>query len=113
MLGPGYLESVYETALAHEFELRGVRFRQQGKLEVQYKGLLVGDFRYDFLVEENVIVELKAIRTLSDADEAQLLNYLRGTGKLVGLLVNFGAPSLQWRRRVWTKNTGSGYTGSE
>jgi len=106
-LGPGYLESVYESALAHELGLRGIQFVEQGRLEVRYKGMVVGDFKYDFLVEKSVIVELKAVRALSDADDAQLQNYLRGTGIQVGLLINFGAPSLEWRRRVWTKITRS------
>src|SRR3972149_3448724 len=60
-LGPGYLESVYESALAHELGLRGIQFVEQGRLEVRYKGMVVGDFKYDFLVEKSVIVELKAV----------------------------------------------------
>jgi len=94
------LESVYEEALAHEFDLRGIPYERQAKLAVRYKGIVAGEFRADFLVDGKVVVELKAIKTLTDGDEAQLLNYLKGTGYRVGLLLNFGAPSLEHKRRV-------------
>ena len=99
-LGPGFLESVYEEALAHEFDLRGVSYDRQAKLAVRYKDIIAGEFRADFLVEGKVVVELKAIKALTESDEAQLFNYLKGTGYRVGLLLNFGAPSLEHRRRV-------------
>jgi GxxExxY protein len=102
-LGPGYLESVYYQALPHETRERGICFAERGKLEVRVKGQTVGTFRDNCLIEENVVVELKAVRSPSEAEEAQLQNYLRGTGVAVGLLVNFGACSLEWKRRVWTK----------
>jgi len=101
----GYLESVYQAALTHEFKKCSLQFTEQGVLEVIYKDKIVGTFRYDFLVEECVIVEIKAVRRLSDADEAQLLNYLRGTGIQVGLLLNFGGSSLRWKRRVWSRDS--------
>jgi GxxExxY protein len=99
-LGHGYLESVYEEALAHEFGLRGIAYDRQAKLAVRYKEIVAGEFRADFLVERKVVVELKALKALSDGDEAQLLNYLKGTGYRIGLLLNFGAPSLEYRRRI-------------
>jgi GxxExxY protein len=106
-LGPGYLESVYQAALGHEFHTRGIQFVEQGELDVHYKGKLVGRFRCDFIVENQVLVEIKATNTLSGADEAQLINYLRGTGVRVGLILNFGESRLRWKRRVWTKGTTS------
>lgn len=101
VLGPGFLESVYETALAHEFEQRGIAYKRQTPLNVQYKSITAGEFRTDFLVAEQVVVELKASKKLTEIDEAQLLNYLKGTGYKVGLLLNFGAASLEHKRRVW------------
>ena len=100
ILGPGFLESVYEEALAHEFDLRGIPYKRQARLAVRYKEIVAGDFRADFLVDGKVVIELKAIKALTEADEAQLLNYLKGTAYRVGLLLNFGAPSLEHKRRV-------------
>jgi len=100
ILGPGYLESVYEEALAYEFDLRGIPYERQVKLAVRYKDIVAGEFRADFLVDGKVVVELKAIKALTDGDEAQLLNYLKGTGYRVGLLLNFGAASLEYKRRI-------------
>jgi len=100
ILGPGFLESVYEKALAHEFDLRGIPYERQAELAVGYKGIVAGEFRADFLVDGKVVVELKAIKALTGGDEAQLLNYLKGTGYRVGLLINFGASSLEYKRRI-------------
>lgn len=100
VLGHGFLESVYEEALAHELGLRNIPFARQVDLRVKYKKVVAGTFRADFFVADKVIVEIKAMRALSGAEEAQLLNYLRGTGYHVGLLVNFGTRSLQHKRRV-------------
>jgi len=100
VLGPGFLEWVYEEALAHEFDLRGIPYQRQGRLAVRYKEIVAGEFPADFLAEGKVVVELKAIKALTKGDEAQLLNYLKGTGGSVGLLLNFGAPSLEYRRRI-------------
>lgn len=100
ILGPGFLESVYEEALAHEFDLRGIPYERQARLAVPYKEIVAGDFRADFLVDGKVVIELKAIKALTEGDEARLLNYLKGTAYRVGLLLNFGAPSLEHKRRV-------------
>jgi len=100
ILGPGFLESVYEEALAHESDLRGIPYQRQARLAVRYKEIVAGEFRADFLVDGKVVVELKAIKALTEGDEAQLLNYLKGTAYRVGLLLNFGAPSLEHKRRV-------------
>jgi len=99
-LGPGFLESVYEEALAHEFDLRRIPYERQVQLAVRYKEIEAGRFRADFFVDGKVVVELKALKALTGGDEVQLLNYLKGTGTRVGLLLNFGAPSLEHRRRV-------------
>jgi GxxExxY protein len=100
VLGPGFVESVYERALGREFELREIGYRSQAELNVAYKGTIAGQFRADFLVAERVIVELKAVKQLTKAHEAQLINYLKATGHRVGLLLNFGARSLEYKRRV-------------
>jgi GxxExxY protein len=100
ILGAGFLESVYEEALAHEFDQRGILYQGQAELIVRYKEIIVGKFYADFLVDEKIVVELKAIKRLTEIDEAQLLNYLKGTGYRVGLLLNFGTSSLEHRRRI-------------
>ncbi len=100
VVGPGFLESVYEEAMAHEMDLREIPFERQAPLVVKYKGIEAGMFRTDFLVDNKVVVELKATRALTSVDEAQLMNYLKGTGYRVGLLINFGTLSLGYRRRV-------------
>ena len=76
-LGSGFLESVYEEALAIEFNLRKVQYERQKKIDVAYKGRLAKQFACDFLVDRKVLVELKAIKTLTNVEEAQLLNYLK------------------------------------
>lgn len=100
VLGPGFLESVYEEALAHEFGLRTIAYQRQVKLNVGYKAIIAGEFRADFLIDGKIVVELKATKGLTEIDEAQLINYLKGTGYRVGLLLNFGTRSLEHRRRV-------------
>jgi len=100
VLGPGFVESVYERALAREFELRSITYQRQAILTVPYKGIVAGEFKADFLVDDKVIVELKAVKQLTPLHEAQLINYLKATGRRVGLLLNFGARSLEYKRRV-------------
>jgi GxxExxY protein len=99
-LGPGFLESVYEEALAIEFDLRKVRYERQKGIDVFYKGLLAKQFVCDFLVGEKVLVELKALKAITGVEEAQILNYLRATELEVGLLINFGEQSLKYKRLV-------------
>lgn len=95
-LGPGLLESAYEAALAHELVLRGVRFARQKEMPVRYKGFLIEvGYRLDILVEEAVIVELKAVTEMHPIYEAQLITYLRLSGCRVGLLINFNVPRLK------------------
>jgi len=100
LLGAGFLESVYEAAFAYELSQRNIPYQSQVELVVRYKEIVVGKFRVDFLIDQKIVVELKATKGLTEVDEAQLLNYLKGTGYRVGLLINFGTPSLEYRRRV-------------
>jgi len=94
-LGPGLLENVYEEALAHEFNLRGVRYDRQKEISLKYKGKDIGKHRVDYLVESEVIVELKAVESLHKIYEAQVLTYLRALDKRVGLLLNFNVVRLK------------------
>jgi len=90
LLGPGLLESVYEDALCHELNLQGLRFKRQKPVSIPYKGIKLGtNLRLDLLVENIVIVELKAKEKLSTIDKPQLLTYLRLSEKKLGLLINF------------------------
>ena len=104
-LGPGFLESVYEEALAIEFDIRKVRYERQKGIDVFYKGLLAKQFVCDFLVGEKVLVELKALKAITGVEEAQVLNYLRATGLEVGLLINFGERSLKYKRLILQRQT--------
>jgi GxxExxY protein len=97
-LGPGFLEKVYENALLHELRKAGLRVQAQKSLVVWYDGVVVGEFMVDLLVEERILVELKACRALNEAHVAQGLNYLAATGLKTCLLLNFGGPKVEVRR---------------
>ena len=100
-LGSGFLEAVYQEALAKELGLRSVPFRTQHEIPVFYKGdRLSTTYRADFICFESIILELKAIRQITVVEEAQVLNYLKASGLRLALLLNFGAPSLQQKRFV-------------
>jgi GxxExxY protein len=101
-LGCGFLESVYRAALRFEFASCGVRFRYEVKLPISYKGEVLEELHYrvDFICFDDVIVEVKANETITTRDEAQLLNYLKASKIRRGLILNFGARSLQHMRRV-------------
>ncbi len=101
-MGNGFLEDVYQESVELELTDRGIPFVTRPKLQIFYKGRqLRRQYEADLLVLDTIIVELKAVRTLLPEHEAQLLNYLKATGRRVGYLVNFGAhPKLDWRRRV-------------
>ncbi len=100
VLGCGFLEKVYENAMAHELSKAGLHAEQQRAIQVRYDGVLVGDYVADLLVECAVLVELKAVRTFDDIHLAQCLNYLKATGLRLCLLINFGAPKVEVRRIV-------------
>jgi GxxExxY protein len=97
-LGCGFVEKVYENALAHEMRKAGLGVAQQQPITVYYDGLVVGDFNADLLVEDRVLVELKAAKALDDVHVTQCLNYLRATGLPICLLINFGKPRIEIRR---------------
>jgi GxxExxY protein len=98
-LGPGFLESVYHNALAHEFTKAGMAFESKKPIGVSYDGVVVGEFEADFLVEGELIVELKAIQNLITVHEVQTVNYLTATGTETGLLLNFGGERLEYKKK--------------
>ena len=101
-LGHGFLEPMYQAALALEMQERGISFQAEVPLPVRYKDkTLTCSYRADFVCYQNIVVETKAIAKLTPVDEAQVLNELKATGHHLGLLINFGAPSLEHRRLVF------------
>lgn len=94
ILGPGLPEAMYESALCHEFGLRGIAFERQAEMHVHYKGTPIGLTRIDLVVERSVILELKSCEQLSPVHRAQLITYLNITQLDVGLLINFNVPLL-------------------
>jgi len=100
LLGPGFLEKIYQNALEHELALRNIPFARQIPVEVQYKEISVGEYKVDLLVDEKIIVEVKALSALIPAHEAQAINHLAATQTRLALLLNFGTESLQVRRLI-------------
>ena len=101
-LGPGYLESVYEDALCYELDLLSIEYQRQIELDVHYKNIkFERRFRADLLVEKKILVENKALKKITNQDEAQLINYLKTTRLRVGLLFNFGAETFAMLRRIF------------
>jgi GxxExxY protein len=103
-LGSGFLEKVYEHALLIELRERGLSAENQIPVKVNYKGNTVGDYYADIVVENQVIIELKAVEFLSKFHEAQILNYLKATGYKIGLLINFTHPQAEIKRYISSKN---------
>lgn len=101
VLGCGFLEKVYENALLHELRKAGLAAEPQRPIQVRYDGVLVGDYFADILVEGRVILEPKAAKGIEDIHVAQTLNYLKASGLKTGLLLNFGALSLEVRRLLF------------
>jgi GxxExxY protein len=99
-LGSGFVEKVYENALAHEMRKNDLEVQQQFPSQVKYDNVLVGEFTCDLLVNQSVIVELKAVKILEPVHMAQCMNYLKATGFKVCLLMNFGRKKLEFRRVV-------------
>ncbi len=97
-LGSGFLEKVYENALAHELRKAGLHVSQQHAIMVRYDDVAVGDYTADLLVEEIIVVELKAMKALDRVHAAQCINYLKATGLRICLLLNFGKPRLEIQR---------------
>jgi len=107
-LGAGFLEAVYENALALELEQEGIAFERQHQLDIYYKRKLIGQYQADIVVEDKLIVELKAVSSFSASHKAQVINYLRASGLNVGLLFNFGMSRLGIQRVVWKYNETEG-----
>jgi len=103
-MGAGFLEAVYQEALGIELKSRALPFVAQPTVRIAYKGrILAKEYVPDFVCYDQIIVEIKAIKALTTIEQAQLLNYLKATGKPVGLLLNFGAPKLEWKRMVFSQ----------
>jgi GxxExxY protein len=105
-LGCGFLEAVYQEALSLEFEQRQIPFQREVELPIFYKGQRLNTtYRADFICCDSVVVELKALAKLGGVEEAQIINYLKATGLEIGLLLNFGATSLEYKRFAFSKRT--------
>jgi GxxExxY protein len=98
-LGPGFLESVYQKALFYELVKAGFKVESDKPIQVRYEGVIVGDFKSDLIVNDELIVELKAVSGIIVEHEVQLVNYLAATGKDNGLLINFGGRSLEYKKK--------------
>ncbi|HEY9301573.1 MAG TPA: GxxExxY protein, partial [Phormidium sp.] len=94
-LGPGFLEAVYENSLREELSRRGIPFQPQPTVNVTYKGVVVGEGRYDMLVANTLVVELKSVQTILPIHEAQVISYLKMTGYPLALLINFNVRFLK------------------
>ena len=99
-LGAGFLEKVYENALAHQLKKDGMKIEQQKPIKVHYDNVVVGDYFADLIAEGAVIVELKTAKRIEDIHLAQTLNYLKATGLKLGLIINFGKPRVEIKRVV-------------
>ena len=105
-LGHGFLEAVYQEALAMEFKMQGIPYKEQQVIEIIYKkNPLEKKWQPDYVCFDEIIVEIKALSALSGIEEAQLINYLKATGLRVGLLINFGAKSLEYKRLIYTNKS--------
>jgi GxxExxY protein len=101
VLGFGFLEKVYQHAMQVELQARGVKVGLEPKIQVQFKGVIIGDYAADLLVEGKIIVELKTDATYQSLHEAQLLNELHGTGLKLGYLINFGREKVEYKRMIF------------
>jgi GxxExxY protein len=104
-LGNGFPEVIYQRCLKIEFEKTGLIFNREIEMPRYYEGINVGKRRVDFLVEDKILVELKAISEISDNHSAQILNYLKAYNLEIGLLINFGEKSLKFKRFIYSSKT--------
>ena len=103
-LGHGFLESVYQDALEMEFNYRGISFTREEQVPIYYKGSTLGTpYRADFICHGSIIVELKAVKSMTEVELAQVLHYLKATGYHRALLINFGTPKLEYKRIIDSK----------
>jgi GxxExxY protein len=106
-LGNGFQEVIYQRALAIEMQQQGLGFSREHEMQIQYKGIDVGTRRVDFFIEEKIMLEIKAVIQLEDVHLAQAINYLEAYGLEIGLLINFGSRSLQFKRVMKPKQSKS------
>lgn len=99
-LGPGFVEKIYEKALIHELKKEKIRYENQSVIKVEYEDQLLGNQRIDFLIKNEVIVELKAVSELNRIHQAQMLSYLKSANKKLGLILNFATGTLEIKRIV-------------
>jgi GxxExxY protein len=101
-LGPGFLEAVYQEALAIEMKERGINFIKENKIKIKYKSITLSKYyNADFVCESKLLLELKATQFITDIDKAQAINYLKATGYNICLILNFGSESLEYKRIVY------------
>lgn len=106
VLGHGFLEGVYHDALMVELEKRKIPFQSEAPLQVRYKGVLLSrSYIADIICYDKIIVELKALSGLTSDHDSQILNYLKASGNKIGLLINFGSSSLEYKRLIMSNNT--------
>lgn len=99
-LGPGFLKNIYEEALCRELAIQGIRFERQKEIVVCYKEQTIGTHRLDLVIENKIILELKAVAVLADLFKQQVVSYLKATGFKLGILINFGSPKVEYVRIV-------------
>ena len=99
-LGPGFLEKIYEEALKLQLSECGIRFESQKEVKVKFHGIEIGNHRMDLIIENQIVIELKAVKELLDIHRAQLRSYLKATGLKTGLLINFSKPKIEIKRIV-------------
>ena len=103
ILGNGFLEAVYQEALEKEFKLQNIPYEREKQISISYKKILLNKhYIADFVCYNQIIVELKALSSLTSDHEAQIINYLKATGYQIGLLINFGERSLKYKRKILT-----------
>jgi GxxExxY protein len=101
ILGCGFLEAIYQEALEIEFASNNIPFESQKKINISYKGKVLNkEYVADFICFDNIIVEIKAIKRITEIEEAQIINYLRATELPLGLVINFGSIKLEWKRYI-------------
>ena len=100
-LGPGFKETVYHNSLREEFEKQKVKYRDKERIKIHYNGKQVGIYEPDFIIDDKVIIELKAVEVMPTVFETQLYSYLKATKYKIGMLINFGSDKLDIKRRVY------------